>query len=138
MLPLWKKIAHMTNGAKNRLHDKAKNRPQDRLKNRPDIIKPVSLCGVVDEVSLEALLRSERQGAWCSRVRLCGLLFLIDYICRNLKNGLISISADLEYCEIIADKLKNAGMSQRLIRTGERSGLQTRSRRRKAIRCACG
>ena len=97
MLPLGK-IARMTHGAKNHPHDKAKNRPQDGFKNRPDIIDPVSLCGVIDEDSLKALLNIERQRAWCSRVRLRGLLLLIDYICRNLKkNGTITISADLAH-----------------------------------------
>src|SRR5438552_7867636 len=87
----------MTNGAENRPHDKAKNRPQDGFKNRPDIIDPVSLCGVIDEDSLKALLNIERQRAWCSRVRLRGLLLLIDYICRNLKENSITISADLAH-----------------------------------------
>ena len=88
----------MTNGAKNHLHDRAKNRPQDGLKNRPDIINPVCLCGVVDENSLKGLLNVKRQNAWCSRIRLRGLLLLIDYICRNLKkNGAITISADLAH-----------------------------------------
>jgi hypothetical protein len=42
-------------------------------------------------------LKSKRQTAWCSRVRLLGLLLLIDYIFRNLKNGSITISADLAH-----------------------------------------
>jgi len=92
------KIAHKTKSAKNRSQDKSKNRPQDGFKNRPDIINPVRLLGVVDEASLKALLTAKRQTRWCSRVRLHGLLLLIDYICRNLKNnGGISISADLAH-----------------------------------------
>jgi hypothetical protein len=87
----------MTNGAKNHPQDKAKNRLQDAPKNRPDIINPVSLLGVVDEVFLKALLKRKRQSAWCSRVRLRGLLLLIDYFCRDLKNGAIAISADLAH-----------------------------------------
>ena len=88
----------MTNGAKNRPHDKAKNRPHDGSKNRPDIINPVCLCGVVDVVALDALLIANKQTIWCSRVRLRGLLLLIDYICRKLKkNGTIRISADLAH-----------------------------------------
>ena len=80
----------MTNGAK--------NHPQDKAKNRPDIINPVCLRGVLTEGSLKALLKSKGQTAWCSRVRLRGLLLLIDYICRNLKgNGTITISADLAH-----------------------------------------
>jgi len=91
------KIAHMTNGTKNRPHDKAKNPPQDGFKNRPDITNPVSLCGVSDEAELKALLGGQMQTAWCTRVRLLGLLLLIDYICRNFKNGMISMSADLAH-----------------------------------------
>jgi hypothetical protein len=88
----------MTNGAKNRPHDNAKNRPQDAIKNHPDIIKPVCLWGVLDEASLKALLKSRRQTAWCSRVRVRGLLLLIDYICRKVrKKGTITISADLAH-----------------------------------------
>lgn len=88
----------MTNGAKNHPHDNTKNRPQDAPKNHPDIINPVCLLGVVDEVSLKALLKSKGQTAWCSRVRLGGLLLLIDYICRKIKkNGTITISADLAH-----------------------------------------
>jgi hypothetical protein len=87
----------MTNGEKNHPHDKAENRPHDGSKNRPDIINPVSLCGVLNEDSLKALLKSKRQNAWCSRIRLHGLLMLVDYICRNLKKGAISISADLAH-----------------------------------------
>src|SRR5215510_10750557 len=94
---LAEKIAHMTNGTKNRPQDNAKNRPHDGFKNRPDIINPVCLRGVVDEAELKALLKSKRQTAWRSRVRLRGLLLLIDYICRNLKNGAITISADLAH-----------------------------------------
>jgi hypothetical protein len=87
----------MTNGAKNRPHDKPKNHPQDAPENRPNIINPVSLRGVADEDSLKGLLQSNRQAAWCSRVRLRGLLLLIDYICRNLKKNGITISADLAH-----------------------------------------
>jgi hypothetical protein len=91
------KIAHMTNGWENRPHDNSKNRPQDDSENRPDIINPIPLFGVVDEAVLKSLLGNEKQFAWCSRVRLRGLLLLIDYICRNLKNGRISICADLAH-----------------------------------------
>src|SRR6266849_10297853 len=94
---LLEKIAHMTNGAKNHPHDKPKNHPQDGSKNRPDIINPVCLCWVADEDSLKGLLNVKGQKAWCSRVRLRGLLLLIDYICRNLKKNSITISADLAH-----------------------------------------
>jgi hypothetical protein len=43
------------------------------------------------------LLNAKRQAAWCSRVRLSGLLLLIDYVCRNLKKNGIPISADLAH-----------------------------------------
>jgi hypothetical protein len=91
------KIAYMTNGAKNRLHDIGKNRPHDRPKNRPEIINPVGLVGVMDTGALRGVLVSCKQISWCSRVRLLGLLLLVDYICRHLKKGTISISADLAH-----------------------------------------
>src|SRR5260370_23429765 len=87
----------MTNGAKNHPHDRTKNHPHDDSKNRPDIINPVSLVGVFDEAGLKALLMNKKQTAWCSRVRLCGLLLLIDYICHKLKKNGITISADLAH-----------------------------------------
>jgi hypothetical protein len=102
-----RKIAHMTNGAKNHSHDKPKNRPHDGLKNRPDIINPVSLCGVVDEDSLKALLVAHKQTAWCSRVRLRGLQLLIDYICRKLKKNRITISADLAHSFVSKIRKRN-------------------------------
>jgi hypothetical protein len=95
--PPGQKIAHKTNGAKNRPHDKPKNHPQDGFKNRPDIINPVLLCWVLGEAELKALLRVKKQTVWCTRVRLLGLLLVIDYICRNFKNGMISMSADLAH-----------------------------------------
>ena len=98
----------MTNGVKNRPQDQAKNRPHDDFKNRPDIITPVCLLGVVDEAELRVLLKSERQTAWCSRVRLRGLLLLIDYICRKLKkNDTITISADLAHQFVSKLRKKN-------------------------------
>jgi hypothetical protein len=96
----------MTKGAKNRPQDNAKNRPQDELKNRPDIINPVSLWGVVSEAALKSLLIAKRQTAWCTPVRLRGLLMLIDYICRHLKRDeSISISANLAHSYV--SKLRN-------------------------------
>ena len=79
------KIAHKTEERKNRPHDKAKNRPQDDSKNRPDIINPVSLSGIVPVGELKSLLMCKSQEAWCTSVRLLGLVLLIDYILRNLK-----------------------------------------------------
>ena len=96
----------MTNGAKNRPQDRTKNRPQDASKNRPDIINPVPLMGVVGEHGLKALLVRKKQTAWCTRVRILGLLLLIDYICRNLKRGQISMSADLAHQFV--SKLRNS------------------------------
>ena len=96
----------MTNGAKNHPQDKAKNLPQDAMKNHPDIIRPVRLQGVVDGAALRALLEAKSLSACCSRVRVGGLLLLIDYICRNLKgNGMIAISADLAHSFV--SKLRN-------------------------------
>src|SRR6266480_4433474 len=97
----------MTNGAKNHPHDKAKNRPHDGSKNRPDIINPVCLCGVVDEATLKGLLNAKGQTAWCSHVRLCGLLLLIDYILRHIKNGRISMSADLAHSFVSKIRKRN-------------------------------
>ncbi len=91
------KIASKTKGSENRPQGNARNRPHDDSKNRPDIINPVCLIGVVDEDELKALLSANRQTPWCSRVRVLGLLLLIDYIIRNLKVGRISISADLAH-----------------------------------------
>jgi hypothetical protein len=87
----------MTNGVENRPHDKSKN--------RPDIINPVPLMGVVGEHGLKALLVRKKQTAWCTRVRILGLLLLIDYICRHLKRGQISMSADLAHQFV--SKLRN-------------------------------
>ena len=95
----------MTRSPKNRPHDNGKNHPQDDSKIHPDITNPVVLCGVIGEQCLGTLLVSEGFPAWSSRVRVHGLLLLIDYICRNAKKGQISISADLAHG--YASKLKN-------------------------------
>ena len=97
----------MTNGARNHPHDKAKNRPQDGSKNRPDIINPVSLFGVIDEAELKVLLKSKKQTAWCTRVRILGLLLLIDHILRHIKNGRISMSADLAHSFVSKIRRRN-------------------------------
>ena len=92
------KITHKTNSAKNHPQDNAKNRLQDELKNHPDIITPVFLTGVIRGDSLRALLTARGHTAWCSRVRVNGLLLLIHFIYRNLKpNCTITISADLAH-----------------------------------------
>lgn len=87
-------IAHKTKRWQNRPHDNAKNRPHENSRNRPDIITPVPVRGVIDLRSLKSLLKDKNQIAWCSRVRLLGLLLLIDHICRREKTE-FSISADL-------------------------------------------
>jgi hypothetical protein len=50
-------------------------------------------------------LKAKMQTAWCTRVRVLGLLSLIAYICRHLKKGTISISADLAHQFV--SKLRN-------------------------------
>ena len=99
------KIAHMTQESKNRPHDTTKNRPHERTKNRLNIINPVRLVAVISEAGLEGLLKVHDVSDWSSRVRLRGLMLLIDYLCRNLKNGSISISADLAHQFV--SKLRN-------------------------------
>jgi hypothetical protein len=99
------KIAHMTQESKNRPHDTTKNRPHDTTKNRLNIINPVRLIAVIREAELGGLLKVHDEPDWSSRVRLRGLMLLIDYLCRNLKNGSISISADLAHQFV--SKLRN-------------------------------
>ena len=99
----------MTNGAKNHPQDRTKNRPQDASKNRPDIINPVPLQGVIGEHGIKALLVRKKQTAWCTRVRILGLLLLIDYICRHLKRGQISMSADLAHQFVSKLRKKDCG-----------------------------
>jgi hypothetical protein len=101
------KIAHTTNRTQNRPHDNGKNRLQGDAENRPDIINPVPLFGIVMVSELKRLLMSKGQVAWCTSVRLLGVLLLIDYILRNLKKGQISISADLAHQFV--SKLRNSG-----------------------------
>lgn len=91
--PADRKSARKTASPKKRPQDKSKKRPRDASKKRPDIINPVSLDGVVSECELRTLLKAKRQYAWCSRVRVGGLLMLIDTL-RNRKSGLMSVSAD--------------------------------------------
>lgn len=95
--PIVPKIASKTNGCENRPQDKAKIRPQGGSKNRPDIIIPDRFLGVVGDDGLKRLLKAKGLSDWCSRVRVQGLLLVIDYILRHLKNGTISISADLAH-----------------------------------------
>jgi hypothetical protein len=89
------KSAHNSLNAKKRPHHKPEKGHQYRGKKRHDIIIHSPLSGVVTEAELKGLLQSKGQIAWCSRVRVGGLLLLIDYLSRNLKNGMVSISADL-------------------------------------------
>ena len=89
------KSAFKTQSGKKRLHDETKKRPQDTLKKRHDIINPVGLVGVVGEAELIARLKARGHIAWCSHVRTCGLLLIIDYVIRKRKKGQVPISADL-------------------------------------------
>jgi hypothetical protein len=50
---------------------------------------------VVCEEDLKALLRFHKQFDWLTRVRVCGLLILIDFVIRKLKKGVASVSAEL-------------------------------------------
>jgi hypothetical protein len=86
---------HQVKKLKKQSHDKVKKHLQDRAKKHPDIIKPVGVVGVVDEVELKVLLRFHKQSDWQTRVRVNGLLLLIDAVTRNLKKGVASISPDL-------------------------------------------
>src|SRR5205807_9187093 len=73
----------------------------------PDIINPVCLRGVVDEAELKVLLKSKKQTAWCTRVRILGLLLLINHILRHIKNGRISMSADLAHSFVSKIRTRN-------------------------------
>jgi hypothetical protein len=55
----------------------------------------VSLIGVVSVVELAECLRRAGQDEWCTRVRLHGLLLLIDFVCRHHAVGGFPIPADL-------------------------------------------
>ena len=55
----------------------------------------VSLIGVVSAGDLAERLRREGQDEWCTRVRLGGLLLLIDFLCRNHTVGGFPLPADL-------------------------------------------
>ena len=89
------KSTFKTKSSKKHQQDKLKKHLQDRAKKHHDIINPVTLCGVVNEDELKVLLRFHHQRDWLTRVRVCGLLILIDLVIRKLKKGVASISADL-------------------------------------------
>jgi hypothetical protein len=55
----------------------------------------VSLIGVVSGGELAECLRRGGQDGWCTRVRLGGLLLLIDFVCRNHSVGGFPVAADL-------------------------------------------
>ena len=55
----------------------------------------VSLIVVVSAGELAERLRREGQDEWCTRVRLGGLLLLIDFLCRNHTVGGFPLPADL-------------------------------------------
>src|SRR5215469_4583573 len=100
------KSAYNTINEKKRLHLKLEKRPQHETKKHHDIINPVSLIGVISENELRKLLKVKSQTAWCSRVRVGGLLLLIDYLLRNIRDGAVSISADLARSYL--SKLRNS------------------------------
>jgi len=89
------KSTHKTENSKKHPQYKLKKHLQDRAKKHPDIIKPVVLLGVVGEDELKGLLRFHHQPDWLTRVRVYGLLTLIDLVIRKLKKGVASISANL-------------------------------------------
>jgi hypothetical protein len=62
---------------------------------RPPRCRRVSLIGVVSVDELAECLRRARQKEWCTRVRLHGLVLLIDFVCRNHTVGGLPVSADL-------------------------------------------
>ena len=54
-----------------------------------------SLIGVVSAGELAECLRRAGQDEWCTRVRLGGLLLLIDFVCRHHAVGGFPVAADL-------------------------------------------
>jgi hypothetical protein len=55
----------------------------------------VSLTGVVSVGELAQCLRRAGEDEWCTRVRLHGLLLLIDFVCRHHPVGGFPIPDDL-------------------------------------------
>jgi hypothetical protein len=102
----------MTAEEKKRHHDKYKKRHHDAAKKHPNIINPVTLHGLVTEAELRRLITSSGHLEWSPRVRVCGLLLLIDYISRHLKNHTISISAEL--ARAFVSKLKKGPIREPL------------------------
>ena len=57
--------------------------------------QPASLAAVCTERELRFLLLDAGHIPWCSRLRLCGLLLLVDFVLRNHSSRGVSIPADL-------------------------------------------
>ena len=89
------KSAFKTVSPEKRHHLTSKKRPQLSSKKRHDIINPVELVGLVAEGDLRKLLKAKGQHSWCSRVRICGLLLLINHALRHQKKGEVGISGEL-------------------------------------------
>jgi hypothetical protein len=102
----------MTVEEKKRHYDKDKKRHHDAAKKHHNIINPVTLRGVVTESELRSLIMTRGHSEWSTRVRVCGLLLLIDYIVRRLKNRAISISAEL--ARAFVSKLKKGAIREPL------------------------
>src|SRR5882724_8369351 len=69
--------------------------PQNRGNLKRSFV--VTLSGVVSLEELADCLRRAAQEEWCTRVRLCGLTLLIDFLVRNQTSGGTSISTDLAH-----------------------------------------
>ncbi len=64
---------------------------------RSDRVRGVRLKGVVTLDELSGILAKARQPEWRTRVRLGGLLLLIDFVVRNCRSKGVSISAELAH-----------------------------------------
>jgi hypothetical protein len=64
---------------------------------RSDRVRSFTLEGVVTADELSKILAKARQPEWRTRVRLGGLLLLIDFFVRNRRSKGVSISADLAH-----------------------------------------
>ena len=64
---------------------------------RSDRVRTVRLKGVVTLDELSGILAKARQPEWRTRVRLGGLLSLIDFVVRNCRSKGVSISAELAH-----------------------------------------
>lgn len=74
---------------------------------------PVGAWLVVSAEDLAKRLRRAGQGEWCTRVRLSGLLLLIDFVVRNTKRTGVRISLDLAHGYVSAIKLPKSKRTER-------------------------